>query len=414
MALGLIGMNHLTQVDIREQFSFTADELETVLADLLHLGPVAEAVVLCTCNRTEVYYRSSGESAAEEIVDWIVRTREIDRGVLTENIYRLTALDSVAHLYRVISGLDSMVLGEIEIVGQVKDAYYHSHQLGGTGKFLNKLFHSAFEVNKQIRTETEIGRRRISVSRVAVKVAASLLNDLSRVTAMVIGAGEMGKRVLQYLIEARVKKAYVANRTLERSHLLTDELGGVAVTFDDRFGLLEEVDLIIAATACPVYLIREQDIPRRGRPLYLIDLSVPRDVDPQVGKVPNCHLLDIDDLRSAAEREAQGLQGTIEETERIIDASVEAFDRWLRVQQVVPLITALQERAETMLQEELQSVLEDGLSEAQRQMIERCSRRLVNRFLHSHLIALKQAAIAGEESRIEAIRDLFDLDTLEG
>jgi len=408
MAVGLIGMNHLTEVELRERFSFAPDEIAPALKGLLGLEGVQEAIILNTCNRTEIYYVSEGETGPQRIKDWICRTKDLAREILEEEAYTLGGGEVVRHLYRVISGLDSMVLGESEIAGQVKEAYYRSHELGGTGKLLNKLFHSAFDLNKQVRNETAIGKRRTSVAKVAVQAAEERLGDLRTCQAMVIGAGEMGKRVLKFLLEAGIGRVYVANRTMERSRRLTRELGGEALAFEDRVQPLAEVDLVISATACHHYLIGREDLAsiKRSAPLHCIDISVPRSIDPRAEECEFCHLMDIDDLKQLAERESERLRGAIGEAERIIERAAADFASWLRVQEVVPLIEFMQRRVEEIRQRELKK-LNSRLLEEHEEQLERFSKRLINTLLHHHMTALKEAAREGRNGYAEVIRSIF-------
>ncbi|MFQ6033751.1 MAG: glutamyl-tRNA reductase, partial [Candidatus Bipolaricaulia bacterium] len=360
------------------------------------------------CNRTEIYYVSEMEEGLQGIEDWVCRTKDLAREILKEEAYTLKGGEVVRHLYRVISGLDSMVLGESEIAGQVKEAYYRSHELGGTGKFLNKLFHSAFDLNKRVRNETAIGQRRTSVAKVAIHLAEERLGDLRDCRAMVIGAGAMGKRVLQFLLEAGIGRIYVANRTLERSYRLTRELGGEALAFQDRARLLAEVDLVISATACHRYLIGREDLAsvKRSTPLCCIDISVPRSIDPRVGEYEFCRLMDIDDLKQLAERESERLRGAIGEAERIIERAAADFAGWLRVQEIVPLIGFMQQRVEEIRQRELKK-LNSHLLEEHGEQLDRFSKRLINTLLHHHMTALKEAAREGRNGYAEVIRSIF-------
>ena len=408
MVVGLIGMNHFTEVELRERFSFAPDEIASALKGLLELEGVSEAVILNTCNRTEIYYVSETEEDLQGIEDWICKTKGLDREILEEEAYTLEGSAVVQHLYRVISGLDSMVLGESEIAGQVKEAYYRSHGLGGTGKLLNKLFHSAFDLNKRVRSETAIGKRRTSVAKVAVHLAEEQVGDLRTCQAMVVGAGEMGKRVLKFLLEEGIGKAYVVNRTMERSRRLTEELGGEALEIEDRGELLAKVDLVISATACHRYLIGREDLAsiKRSTPLYCIDISVPRSIDPQVGEYEFCHLMDIDDLKQLAERESEHLRGAIGEAESIIQQAATDFAGWLRVQEIVPLIEFMQQRVEEIRQGELKKLNSHLLHEHSEQL-DLFSKRLVNTLLHHHMTALKEAAREGQNGFAEVIRSIF-------
>jgi len=408
MALGLIGMNHLTEVELRERFSYAKEEIAPALKELLGLGGIREAVILNTCNRTEIYYVSEGEAGPQRIKDWICRAKGLGRDTLEEEAYTLRDGEVVLHLYRVISGLDSMVLGESEIAGQVKEAYYRSHELGGTGKFSNKLFQSAFDLNKRVRSETAIGKRRTSVAKVAVRAAAERLQNLKTRQAMVIGAGAMGKQVVRFLLEAGIGKVYVVNRTLERSRRLTQELDGEALALQDRFRLLGEVDLVISATARSSFLISGEDLAsiRRSSPLYCIDISVPRSIDPHIKEQDFCQLLDIDDLKELAEQESERLHGAAREAERIIEEAAAEFAGWLRVQEIVPLIDLMQRRVEEIRQEEL-AHLNAHLLEEHGEQLDRFSKRLINKLLHHHMTALKEAASEGRNGYAEVIRSIF-------
>jgi glutamyl-tRNA reductase len=327
---------------------------------------------------------------------------------LEEEAYMMEGRETVCHLYRVISGLDSMVLGESEIAGQVKEAYYLSHRLGGTGKFLNKLFHSAFDLNKRVRSETAIGKRQTSVAKVAVQAAEEWLGNLGARQAMVIGAGEMGRQVLKLLLEAGIGRVYVANRTLERSRRLIQELGGEALVFQDRFRLLTEVDLIISATACQRYLIGREDFAsiKRTNPLYCIDISVPRSIDPRIEEYGFCYLMDIDDLKQLAERESKQLRGAIEEVESIIKRVAADFNDWLKVQEVAPLIDLMLRRFEEIREKEIKK-LNSHLLKEHGDQIELFSKRLVNKLLHHHMTALKEAAREGRNGFADVIRSIF-------
>lgn len=408
MALGLIGMNHLTEVELRERFSFAPDEIASALKGLLELGGIEEAIILNTCNRTEIYYVSATGESLQGIEDWICRTKGLAREVLEEEAYTLEGGAVVQHLYRVISGLDSIVLGESEIAGQVKEAYYRSHQLGGTDKLLNKFFHSAFDLNKQVRNETAIGQRRTSVAKVAIRAAEERLGDLRDCQAMVIGAGEMGKRILKSLLEAGIGRVYVVNRTPERSSRLTQELGGEALAFQARVQPLAEVDLVVSATACQHYLIERGDLAsiERRSPLYCIDISVPRSIDPRVREYEFCHLMDIDDLKQLAERESERLRGAIGEAEHIIERATADFAAWLRVQEIVPLIQFMQQRVEEIRQRELKK-LNSHLLQEHGEQIDLFSKRLINTMLHHHMTALKEAAREGRNGYAEVIRSIF-------
>jgi glutamyl-tRNA reductase len=408
VVVGLIGMNHLTEIELRERFSFASHQIVPALEELLCLKGITEVVILNTCNRTEIYYVGEGEAGPLRVMDWICKSKGLGREILEEEAYAKTGGEVVRHLYRVISGLDSMVLGESEIAGQMKQAYYNSHRQRGTGKLLNKLFHSAFDLNKQVRRETAIGKQRTSVAQVAVKAAQELLGDLGTGQAMVIGAGEMGKQVLQCLLEAGIGRVCVANRTLERSRRLTQELGGEALVFQDRFHLMAEVDLIISATACHRYLIREEDLSNRDRvsSLCCIDISVPRSIDPKIGECGFCSLLDIDDLKKLAEQESEGLRGAMAEAEEIVEEAAADFAGWLRVQEVVPLINFMQRRVDEIRQGELKK-LNSHLLEEHGGELELFSKRLVNTLLHHHMTALKEAAREGRNGYPDVIRSIF-------
>ncbi len=410
MAIGVLGMNHKTPMSIREKLSYAANEIKPAMEGFLPLEGVEEVVILSTCNRTEIYYQSKSKQTNKEVIHRIIKTRDIDRESLQDNIYILKDLDAVKHLYQVICGLDSMVLGEMEIAGQVKEAYYRSHELGGTGKLLNRLFQSALEVNKEVRSKVAIEAGPVSLSHVAVDKVERELGSLNNVQAMVIGAGEMGRLLLKYLLQHGIEKVYVANRTWERSKKITHNLGGEPIIFEEKGNYLGRVDILISATASPYYLIDQDDIPlHRDRPLYLIDLAVPRDIAPTIGRYKTCRLIDIDDLKDIAEENLEERKEAAKDAQLTIKKKVKEFENWLKVQDVTWLISSLKKKAEKIRKEEITNL--DG-KKLTREEVERLSRRIVNKLLHQPIIELKRIAKEREESAnlINTISSLFKLD----
>jgi glutamyl-tRNA reductase len=326
------GINHhVAPVEVRERFAVPNHEVAVVLEQIRDIEGLTEAVVVSTCNRVEFYAASI---CPERALDGIRGYLETRTGIEAP-LYHHDTPRSIRHLFRVASGLDSMVLGETEILGQVKQAYAAAAHLGATSRTLNRLFQNAFRVAKSIRTETQITRGATSVGAAAVELAGKIFGDLDHRRVMVLGAGDTSERVARSLVSRGVKTVIVSNRTFDRAAQLAGEIGGMAIHFDHWQNEFPEVDILISSTAAPHPVVtRERLEPmmrqRAGRPLFIIDLAVPRDVDPAVNRIEGVFLYDIDSLQDIAQRSMAVRQREVEHCERIIDAQVADFVGWLR------------------------------------------------------------------------------------
>jgi len=328
MDLICLGLNHRTApVDVRERFAVGSNKLGESSAELATLTDADEAVIISTCNRTEFYLAAADVRTALAKLETHLADRTNDPVGAAAHFYRLEKLAAARHLCRVVSGLDSMMLGETEIFGQVKQAYQAALEAGATSGVLNRLFQRAFGIGKKVRTETSIQEGSTSVGNVAVDLAEKIFGHLKDSEVMILGAGEMSRVTAQSLVSRGARSIFVTNRSFERAEDLASEMGGLAVRFDDWQRVLERVDIVIASTGAPHAIIHRKDVElvrraRKFRPLFLIDIAVPRDIDPAVGEIEEVYLYDIDTLEQLAEEARGRRQKQIEECERIIDAEL--------------------------------------------------------------------------------------------
>ncbi|HIE53224.1 MAG TPA: glutamyl-tRNA reductase [Armatimonadetes bacterium] len=415
-----IGLNHQTApVELRERLAFPDASLGQALQGLVEETCLLEAAILSTCNRAEIYGVAAEPEPAQQDT---VRFLSEFHGLLAEDfvpyLYRLGDAEAVQHLFRVACGLDSMVLGESQILGQVKQALLQASQHGTARLLLQELFRRALHLGKRARTETDIGKGALSVSWAAVELARSIFGSLHGRSVLLLGAGKMGELTAQCLLDSGVKAVFVANRTPSRALRLAERFGGEPVAFD-RFGeKLVEVDMVISSTAAPHFLLHQAQLRplmqrRRGRPLFLIDIAVPRDVDPAVGQLDNVFLFDIDDLeavvaqnRREREKEALRVQALIEEEGR-------AFLRWLNSLRAKPLIVALRQQTEALWQAEYERWMNKlpDLTDREREMVRRMLRSFANKMLHQPLTQIRALAAQPEGyQQLETVRRLFALD----
>ncbi len=325
MELLCLGLNHRTApVEVRERFAVGTPKLGEASNELAALAEASEAVVISTCNRTEFYLAAEdAQEAFGKIETRLAEKIQVDSSVAA-HFYRKEKSDAARHLCRVVSGLDSMMLGETEIFGQVKQAYQSALDAGATGIVLNKLFQRAFGVGKKVRTETSIQEGSTSVGNVAVDLAEKIFGHLKNSEVMILGAGEMSRITAQSLVSRGAKSIFVTNRSFERAQELATEMGGSAVRFDDWQSVLERVDVVISSTGAPHTIIQRADVEkarraRKYRPLFFIDIAVPRDIDPEVGEIEEVYLYDIDTLEQLADEARTRRQLQIDECDRIIE-----------------------------------------------------------------------------------------------
>ena len=413
-AVTCVGLNHHTSpVEEREQLAFSADEMASAVARLGEA--LGGAVLLSTCNRTEVY--ATVPQGSDRTAAVIALLNEIkDTSVDPSRFYSHQHSAAIRHLFRVAAGIDSMVLGESQILGQVRDAMSAATQAGTLNGVLSRLFHTAVSAGKRARTETHIGRHAVSVGSAAVTLARKSLGDLAGRTVLVISAGSMGKLAARALAETGGAEVVLANRTLERARELAAEIGPTAqaVALGEIQDALSTADIVISGTAAEGFIVGPGDVApvmigRNGRGLLFIDIAVPRDIDPAVREIQGVHLLDIDDIEAVT---ASGLNGRVREVERveaIIEDELSAFLDWWRSLDVVPVIAALRERAEEIRRREVERTLGrlPELDDASRERIEAMTMAIVKKMLNRPIARLKDGADKG--LYMEALEDLFDL-----
>jgi glutamyl-tRNA reductase len=406
-------------VEVRERVAFPPCAGRSFLRRLKDEGVVSEAVLLSTCNRTEVYAVAEDEGARGRVLDLLAEDRGVERASLEQDTYWLTDAEAVRHLYKVASSLDSMVVGEGQILGQVREAYRAATEEHCAGQILNRLFHTSLRVGKKVRTETGIGDSSLSVPRVAVKLAEEVFGDLAGRRALVLGAGDMSELVVKHLKDRGIADLLIANRTPQRASLLAERVGGRAVAFDALATELSEVDVVVSSTGSGEWVVQSETVAgaleTRSEPLFFIDIAVPRDIDPVVQTLERVYLYDIDDLQAVVERNAEGRQDAAEEGEAMISPAVLEFTGWFSTLHVVPLIQELRDGAEQIRRHELARALSRmELSPEEAASIERMSYSLVNKLLHGPIQEIKARAEAGSPlESSEVRRRLMALDGLD-
>ena len=406
-------------VEVRERVAFPPCAGRSFLRHLKDEGAVSEAVLLSTCNRTEIYAVVEDEDARGLVLDLLAEDRGVERTSLEQDTYWLTDAEAVRHLYRVASSLDSMVVGEGQILGQVREAYRAATEEHCAGQILNRLFHTSLRVGKKVRSETGIGDSSLSVPRVAVKLAEEVFGDLAGRQVLVLGAGDMSELVVKHLKDRGVAELLIANRTPQRATLLAERMGGRAVAFDALADELPEVDVVVSSTGSGEWVVQSETVAGalalRSEPLFFIDIAVPRDIDPVVQTLERVYLYDIDDLQAVVERNAEGRQDAAEEGEAMISPAVLEFTGWLSTLHVVPLIQELRDGAEQIRRHELARALSRmELSSEEAASVERMSHSLVNKLLHGPIQEIKARAEAGSPlESSEVRRRLMALDGLD-
>ncbi|MDI6783055.1 MAG: glutamyl-tRNA reductase [bacterium] len=421
MIILTLGLNHLTApVEIREKLAFTISQLPNALIQLRDRTKASEAVILATCNRVELYIVS--DTAMRETMQltkqFLAEFHQIPVTYFAANLYIHHGTGAVRHLFRVAASLDSMVLGEAQILGQVKEAYELAKETGFTGLMLNALFQRSFTVAKEIRSTTDIGKGAVSVSSVAVELAQKIFGDLHNRSVMIIGAGEMSEHTLRHLVDAGATSVIVSNRNYDRAVKLAESFQGRAVRFDECFEQMVDVDMVISSTGAPRFIIhKEKMIPvmrlRKHRPIFLIDIAVPRDIDPQVHTLDNVYLYNIDNLQQVVNNNLAERQQELAKCEMIIDKELQQFIQWYNSHTVTPIIKKLNTKLETIRQRELQKTLNQlsDLTPEQKEKIAYLTQRIANQILNSPLEQLKKrAATDSGYSLAQAVNDLFELE----
>jgi len=419
-----LGASHKTApLALRDRLALPEGRAAAVLAELTEGPATHEAVAISTCNRTELYLVAANPVAAEtEALALLARQADIRPTELLASLYSMRGREAVRHLFSVAAGLDSMIVGEAEVQGQVKRAYELALVEGATGPVSNRLFRDALAAGKRVRTETAVGRSRVSVSSVAVELAAGMLGDLTSRRVLVIGAGENGELTARALRQRGVETVFVANRRYDRAIGLAQRFGGAAVRFDDLPSELDRADIVVSSTASPHQIMGHDELAevaaaRPDRPLVLIDIAVPRDVDPAVRELPGIALFDMDDLQRAVARNLSGREGEAARGESIVAEEVEAFDRWMASLDVVPTIAALHARGDAIVEQVLRENESrwESLSLADREQLRVMARAVVRRLLHEPTLRLKGAEGAEcSHLHVHALRELFGLEPSSG
>jgi len=419
MNILVIGLNHRTaEVGLREKLAFTDTKVGECIDRVKKMGLAHEAVVLSTCNRVEFYHVWDRPDTFEYLKDFLAQLHKVEIPDFEKSLYFYRDSDAVRHLFRVASGLDSMVVGETEILGQVKKSYQLANSLKSTGVILNTLFQKSLNVAKQLRTQTKFYQGNLSVSSVAVQLAEKIFGDLTSKVVLLIGAGEMSEQTVERLVKRGVKGIIASNRSFEKAEKLAERFNGRAVRFDDLHNVAAQVDIVISSTAAPHLILQKEDVAklmheRRQRPLFMIDIAVPRDIDPEVNTLDNVYLYNIDDLQSMADRHLTERQKEKEKAEALLHAEVERFMKWYESLELKPTLQKLQEKFEQIRLQELQKTLASlkELNSDQSSQIEYLTQRIVKNILHGPLSHLRENAESHYGLNLaQVLSDLFQLE----
>ena len=420
MELLVTGISHKrTPLEIRERLYFDESDLRTPILELFARSPIEEAVLLSTCNRIEVYARAEEfEPACQSIQEFFGQYHEVPQSVLKEHCYAMKLKETVRHAFRVASSLDSMVVGEPQILGQVKAAYRTALEAGCTGVYLNQLFEKGFAVAKRVRTETDIGENAVSVSYAAVELARKIFGTLRDQRVMLVGAGEMAELAAQHLVQLGVRSVQVANRSDDRAVDLAARFGGQAIEFNHLEAELVGSDIVLCSTGAPHPIIHREAVQRlmrhrRNRPMFFIDIAIPRDVAPEVQDIDNAFVYDIDDLEHVVTANIQEREREAVRAESLIEEECLAFLRWMETLEAVPTIVSLREQAEAVRRKELEELRSKlrTLSPEEEEAVNALTTALVNKILHAPITELKRRAASEDApTYLRVARSLFGLD----
>ncbi len=421
MSIVLVGVNHKTApVEIRERLAFTEDACSRALHTLVDGDVVREGLIVSTCNRVEILAETTSErlnDSVERVKHFLSGANTLPRSFFESHLYRHTDDEAIRHLFRVTSSLDSMVIGEPQVLGQVRRAYSIALEAGTAGRTLNRLVHHAFRVAKRVRTETGIGANAVSISYMAVELGKKIFDSLEGRTALLIGAGEMAELSARHLVNAGVGRVLLANRTEERAEDIAAKLGAETIRFEGLADYLAEADIIICSTSADQYVINEQMArealsKRRNRPSFFIDISVPRNIDPAVGKIANVFVFDIDDLESVITSNIREREREAERAELIVESEIMQFQQTLRLLDLGPTIGALRNKLQDIAKLELtrQRSRLGPLTAEQEAAVEALLVSTVNKISHPLLSHMRRSFDASDADTIQAWRDIFGLE----
>lgn len=413
MTLLTFGINHnLAPVDIREQVVFVPDKINSALVDILELRIVSEAAILSTCNRTEIYCETTN---VEDVMSWFANYHKINLKTIKQYTFKYTDLDAVRHILRVASGLDSLVLGEPQILGQMKGAYNLALNAGSLGKKLNRLFQHTFKVAKQIRTDTAIGSSPVSVAFAAVSLSKQIFGDISDKTVMLIGAGETIELTSKHLAENGIGQMIIVNRSLDKANNLSKLYNGYAIGLTDISSHLHKADIVISSTASPLPVIGKGTVEsalkkRKHKPLFMVDIAVPRDIEAEVNELNNVFLYTVDDLQDVIVQNMKSRKNAAKQAEKIVDVQVLCFDEWFKSQRSISTIQSYRKQANEIRQGLLDKALKSLESgQAPEDVLEVFAHRLTNQLLHAPCSQLRQSKSEEQKVLIKAAQTLFDI-----
>lgn len=415
MTICALGLNHNTApISVRERLAFPTEKLNTALRDLIHIPEVDEAAILSTCNRTELYCGIKPDNRPI-IVDWIAQNRNINHTEFSPYLYFHSDCHSIRHMFRVACGLDSMILGEPQILGQMKSAYQIASEAGAIGKHLGKLFQYTFAAAKKVRTDTAIGSSPVSVAFAAVRLAQQIFDDISKQTAVLIGSGETIDLTARHLHESNIGQLIIANRTFAKAHAVATQFQGFAISLSELPDHLAEADIIVSSTASQLPILGKGRVEsaikiRKHKPMFIVDLAVPRDVEPEVEQLDDVYLYTVDDLKNTVAENLDSRREAVKQAEEIIATEAEHFLAWMRAQGATSTIRDFRTQAESVRDQALTKALRDLQNgTAPEKALTQLARSLTNKLVHVPTTQIKQAGINERHDLIAAIRELFKL-----
>jgi glutamyl-tRNA reductase len=413
MSILLLGLNHRTApVEVRERLAFSREGAANALMLFRSQFPEAEAAIISTCNRVEILVSAAdGALEARDVVAFVAKARDLAESSFAPHLYEFNGAAAVRHIFRVISGLDSIVVGECQVVNQVKQAYALAHEQGTCGPVLHRLFHHAFGVSKRTRGETRIAEGKLSVPSVAMDIVRHACPHPSELNVLVVGAGDMSQHACRYLAEAAVGRLVVVSRTLNNARSLAEACGGTAAPYAELDRHLGEADVVITATSCPTAILNVARVERvaagrtSARPLVLIDLSVPRNIEPAAGQVAGVKLYDIDSLVAVVAKTHKGRKSAVQACEGIIDEEVRAFERWIAEARVAPLIGQIFRDVRELADVEVRRLFDrcPEFSRDQRDEVAQLVVRLVGKLLHPCVSAIREGTAKVAPARLSEV-----------
>jgi glutamyl-tRNA reductase len=421
MNIVVVGLSHKTaSVDIREKIAFASNQMEKPLQELVSLPDIAEGVIVSTCNRVEIYATTHDIAGGmARLKRFLADYHHIPLEMLEPHLYNYHGEAAIRHVFRVASSLDSMVVGEPQILGQIKTSYGYAAEFKASGIILNRFLHKAFSVAKRVRTETGIASSAVSVSFAAVELAKKIFGELTDKTVLLIGAGEMCELAAKHFLNSGVRDVMVTNRTYERAERLAEEFDGRAIRFEDLFDHLHKADIILSSTGATHFIIGAKDVEtvvrrRKLKPMFFIDIAVPRDIDPKVNDVDNVYLYDMDDLQGVVASNLQQRAEEAKKAESIVDQEIGRFSNWLSMLEITPTIVALRSRFEEVRQAELAKTLAGwkDLPQDGQKRLEALTAAITNKLLHPPISLLKRTGQGGRtDLYVDSLRQLFELET---